>query len=192
MATDQSSVGAQREPPAPPQPPSLRVAASPDLEEFDVARLRSCTLNFADERKLGEGAFGEVFEFVDAATSERFAVKRLSPALREPRADPAALAGAQRAAQREVQALSRFRHPHIVCLVGFCAPDASSERYLVYELAAAGALDVALKEDARAEELTWRVRVRLLSGVAKALNYMHCGGGGDKCFTAMSRRPTLC
>ena len=170
-------------PPLPPRPPpSLRAAASSDLEEFDVARLRSCTLNFADSRKLGEGAFGEVFAFVDSATSERFAVKRLSPALREPSADPAALAGAQRAAHREVRALSRFRHPHIVRLVGFCAPDRSSERYLVYELAAVGALDVALSDDARAEELTWRVRVRLLSGVAKALHFMHRGGGGDRCF----------
>ncbi|CAH0366292.1 unnamed protein product, partial [Pelagomonas calceolata] len=197
-AADQAPAGApeekndlpQREPPAlpprlpalPPRPQSLRAAASSDLEEFDVARLRSCTLNFADSRKLGEGAFGEVFAFVDSATSERFAVKRLSPALREPSADPAALAGAQRAAHREVRALSRFRHPHIVRLVGFCAPDRSSERYLVYELAAVGALDVALSDDARAEELTWRVRVRLLSGVAKALHFMHRGGGGDRCF----------
>ena len=36
--------------------------------------------------RLGAGAFGEVFAFVDSATSERFAVKRLSPALREPSA----------------------------------------------------------------------------------------------------------
>ena len=44
------------------------------------------------------------------------------------------------------------------------------------------ALDVALSDDARAEELTWRVRVRLLFGVAKALHFMHRGGGGDRCF----------
>ena len=67
-------------------------------------------------------------------------------------------------------------------LLGFCAPEASSEWYLVYELASFGALDVALRHDARAEKLTWRVRVRLLSGVAKALHFMHRGGGGARCF----------
>ena len=51
---------------------------------------------------------------------------------------------------------------------------------LVYELAEKGALDRALQDDALAGELTWRVRVRIALGLAKALNYLHCGGAGAR------------
>jgi interleukin-1 receptor-associated kinase 4 len=48
----------------------------------------------------------------------------------------------------------------------------------VYELCAGGALDQALMDDARASELTWKLRVRVALGICAALHYMHKGGGG--------------
>ena len=157
--------------------------------ELPLSFLSTCTDGFDwQQRGLGQGAFGQVFRGIDAASGLRFAVKKLDDSLVRPGADAAALAAQHRAAAREVQVLSRFRHPHIVRLLGFASEGA--DRCLVYELLSGGALDVALRE--RAAELTWRVRVRIACGVAKALNFLHRGGGGDRCFHRDVKAANIC
>ena len=168
---------------------NARGAAPP--VEVPLAYLTECTAAFDwTERGLGEGAFGRVFRGVDPVSGARFAVKKLKDELVRPGADAAALAAMHRAAAREVQVLSRFRHPHIVSLIGFAF--AGADRCLVYELLPRGALDATLQDDGRAHELTWRVRVRVAAGVAKALNYLHRGGGGDRCFHRDVKAANIC
>ena len=90
----------------------------------------------------------------------------------------------------QVKVLSEFRHPHIVRLLAFATEGA--QRCLVYELLPGGSLDAAIRDDRRARELTWRSRVRIAAGIAKALHYLHCGGGGFKCFHRDVKAANIC
>jgi interleukin-1 receptor-associated kinase 4 len=63
---------------------------------------------------------------------------------------------------------------------------------LVYELAEKGALDKALQDDTLAGELTWKVRVRIALGLAKAINYLHQGGAGSACFHRDLKAANVC
>jgi len=159
--------------------------------EVTIAYLAACTDNFAWATcGLGEGAFGRVYRGVDAESGARFAVKRLRDDIVDGRADAAVLAAMHRAAAQEVKVLSEFRHPHIVRLLAFAFEGA--QRCLVYELLPGGSLDAAIPDDRRARELTWRTRVRIAACVAKALHYLHRGGGGFKCFHRDVKAANIC
>ena len=62
----------------------------------------------------------------------------------------------------------------------------------MYELLPGGSLDAAIRDDRRARELTWRTRVRIAACVAKALHYLHRGGGGFKCFHRDVKAANIC
>ncbi|KAB2629941.1 leucine-rich repeat receptor-like serine/threonine-protein kinase [Pyrus ussuriensis x Pyrus communis] len=70
---------------------------------------------------------------------------------------------------REVEGLSRVRHPNLVCLFGCCVED--GEQYLVYEYCAEGNLAKHLLRNDPV--LTWERRVRILRDCALALRYLH-------------------
>jgi hypothetical protein len=147
-----------------------------------LAYLEQCTDKFSVERRLGQGAFGLVYEGVDPTNGLVFGVKHLVRG-----------EAMLRSAQREIQVLSRFRHPHIVRLLGYTPPAADGDPpCLVYELAKKGALDKALHDDTVAGELTWRMRVRVALGLTKALNYLHCGGYGETCFHRDVKAANVC
>ena len=182
--------------------------------QVTIAYLAACTDNFAWATcGLGEGAFGRVYRGVDAESGARFAVKVLRDEIVDGRADAAVLAAMHRAAAQEVKGLSEFRaackcsprrprlspqvkvlsefrHPHIVRLLAFAFEGA--QRCLVYELLPGGSLDAAIRDDRRARELTWRTRVRIAACVAKALHYLHRGGGGFKCFHRDVKAANIC
>ncbi|XP_059308184.1 probable receptor-like protein kinase At2g42960 isoform X3 [Lycium ferocissimum] len=70
---------------------------------------------------------------------------------------------------REVECLSRARHPSIVCLLGFCNEDGN--QFLVYEHCSTGNLaQYFLREDT---VLTWEARVKILRDCACAIKYLH-------------------
>ena len=71
----------------------------------------------------------------------------------------------------EITALTEVRHRNIVKLYGFCSHARYS--YLVYELLEGGSLRKILSSEVKAMELHWIKRVNIVSGVAKALSYMH-------------------
>ena len=156
--------------------------------------LQACTDSFHASKVIGSGAFGRVFYGFDRVTSLPFAVKKLDDRFRADDTNPALLAQQQRAAETEVAVLSRFRHPHIIRLLGFAFPD-NGDRCLVYELLARGSLDAMIRVDKTASELTWRVRVRIACGVLKGLNYLHRGGeahGGGQCFHRDVKAANIC
>ncbi|KAJ0393777.1 hypothetical protein ATCC90586_003763 [Pythium insidiosum] len=131
------------------------------LIAFSSAYLRGVTRDFEDSRVLGRGSFGVVYEAVDERVRCRYAVKRLS----------VEAANIRRMLAQEVRILSRFFHPNIVRLVGYC--DDHADLCLVYELAGKGSVDKILRDDGEARHFTWRHRVRAMCHVAKALNYLH-------------------
>jgi len=80
--------------------------------------------------------------------------------------------------KREVNVLSRFKHPNIIRLLGYTSKDADDDILcLVYEMGHRGSLSATLQEDGLARGLTWRLRVRIAHGVSMALNYLHCTDG---------------
>jgi len=96
------------------------------------------TNNFSDERKIGEGAFGDVFEGILADSSNQrqahVAVKRLKPEIRL-QGDENEQRAAVSSIRREIYVLSVFRHPHIIRFLGYTSTSAgvTQELCLVYE-----------------------------------------------------------
>ena len=89
-------------------------------EEIDNA------INFGNERKsLGRGSAGHVYKGF-LPSGQAVAIKHINP-----NSQPASF-------EREVEGLSRIRHPNLVCLFGFCVEDDGN--YLVYEYCSGGNL----------------------------------------------------
>jgi Protein kinase domain len=143
--------------------------------------LLRCTGNFCDAAIIGSGSFGTIYMGVDTSLNLRFAVKALN-AEALGNAGPAFLAAWRASVQREIATLQAIKHPNIIRLFGYCVPGAaaaadqpsSDDCYLVYELGAARSLDKHLTCEMLASEFDWCKRVRVLVGIACALNYMHC------------------
>jgi serine/threonine protein kinase len=87
------------------------------------------TDNFRDEKKLGEGAFGDVYEGVVEDTENqshlRVAVKRLKPSIRL-QGDETEHRAALTSIRREIHVLGRFYHPNIIRLLGFTSTSAGT------------------------------------------------------------------
>ena len=87
----------------------------------------------------------------------------------------------------EIQVLSKFRHPNIIRLEGYCIPNSAiavvssdgsddaggskkkrkveQQLCLIYEFAAQGSLDTHLKDDTKAAALSWSKRIHILAEV---------------------------
>ncbi|MCB9794913.1 MAG: serine/threonine protein kinase [Alphaproteobacteria bacterium] len=134
------------------------------------AQLGSLTLR----RALGQGGMGEVWEAWHPASGARLAVKIL-------RAEGPWAQAAQRAFAREVRAVARLDHPHIVRIHHHGLVDAAASQqtagrlregspYLVMELAAAGTLA------AWRARLAWPELREALSALLDALAHAHARG----------------
>ncbi|KAF7817766.1 putative receptor-like protein kinase [Senna tora] len=110
------------------------------------------------ERKvwLGRGSAGQVYKGV-LPSGQVVAIKHLTKA------------NSSDSFTREVEGLSRLRHPNLVCLFGCCMQD--GHRYLVYEYCAEGNLAQHLLR--RDSHLTWETRVKILRDCSFALKYLH-------------------
>ncbi|XP_040381201.1 probable serine/threonine-protein kinase PBL19 isoform X1 [Oryza brachyantha] len=142
------------------------------LRVFDLDELSSATNGFSRALKIGEGGFGPVYRafFRSGGGGGRgrvvLAVKRLN----------------QRSLQghkqwlAEVQFLGVLEHPNLVRLVGYCAVDseASRQRLLVYEFMPNKSLDDHLFNRAH-PPLSWRLRLQIMIGAARGLDYLHEG-----------------
>ncbi|KAF8687031.1 hypothetical protein HU200_043312 [Digitaria exilis] len=139
------------------------------LRVFDLDELRSATNGFSRALKVGEGGFGSVYRaFFRSAGGGRvvLAVKRLN----------------QRSLQghkqwlAEVQFLGVLEHPNLVKLIGYCAVDSDTDkqRLLVYEFMPNKTLDDHLFNRVH-PPLSWRLRLQIMIGAARGLDYLHEG-----------------
>ena len=105
----------------------------------------------------------------------KVAVKRLKPAIRL-HGDETEQRAALSSIRREIHVLSAFFHPNIIRLLGYTSTSAGmiQEMCLIYELGQCGSLDKMLIDAEKAQDLSWRSRVRMAAGIARALNYLHC------------------
>ncbi|KAJ6802680.1 putative receptor-like protein kinase isoform X1 [Iris pallida] len=140
------------------------------LLEFTFQELKSATGNFRPDSILGEGGFGYVFKGwieengtapAKPGTGITVAVKSLKPD---------ALQG-HREWVAEVDFLGQLHHPNLVKLIGYCIED--DQRLLVYEFMARGSLENHLFR--RALPLPWSSRIKIATGAAKGLAFLHGG-----------------
>ncbi|KAM7488682.1 hypothetical protein LguiB_026166 [Lonicera macranthoides] len=144
---------------------------------FSLDEILSATNNFDDSLIIGKGGFGNVYKgnIIDnngngaSSSSTTVAIKRLNPLSKQ---------GASEF-WTEITMLSRFRHSHLVSLIGYC--DNCNEMILVYEYMVRGSLadhvhNINRKNDkGNNSPLSWVQRLKICIGAARGLDYLHTG-----------------
>ncbi|KAE8664455.1 Protein STRUBBELIG-RECEPTOR FAMILY 8 [Hibiscus syriacus] len=130
---------------------------------YTVTALQTATNSFSQEYIIGEGSLGRVYK-AEFPNGKTMAIKKI---------DNAALSLQEEDNFLEaVSNMSRFRHPHIVALAGYCAEH--GQRLLVYEYVGNGSLHEVLHfSDDDSKTFSWNERVRVALGTARALEYLH-------------------
>ncbi|KAL5566777.1 hypothetical protein UlMin_029941 [Ulmus minor] len=125
------------------------------LYRFSKAEIENA-ISLANEMTLGRGSAGQVYKGI-LPSGQAVAIKHI---YKHNKFD---------SFKREVDRLSRIRHPNLVCLFGCCIED--EDYYLVYEFCSGGNLaQQLLRKDT---PLTWETRVRILRDCAYALKFLH-------------------
>lgn len=108
-----------------PVPQSREITTWSGLYRFSKAEIENA-INYDNEKKsLGRGSAGQVYRGV-LPSGQVVAIKHIHKS------------NSSDSFQREVEGLSRVRHPNLVCLFGCCVE--GGDRYLVYEYCSAGNL----------------------------------------------------
>lgn len=141
----------------------------PTYRVFSVEELRDATINFERSSYMGEGSVGKLYKgrlengtFVAIrclALFKRYSIRNL---------------------KLRLDLLSKLRHPHLVCLLGHCIDGASDDSgvsrvFLVYEYVPNGSLHAHLSSRSPERVLKWADRLAVLTGIAKAVHFLHAG-----------------
>ncbi|XP_054782194.1 MDIS1-interacting receptor like kinase 2-like [Prosopis cineraria] len=113
---------------------------------------------------IGKGASGEVYK-AKLPSGKIVAVKKLRRMISENQSS------FQKSFYNEIEVLSEIRHRNIVKLHGFCSDIKCL--FLVYAFMESGSLLHALKNDEKAQKLSWSKRFNIVNGIAHAVKYMH-------------------
>jgi serine/threonine protein kinase len=128
---------------------------------FTKEELDGSTNCFSDDHLIGEGGFGRVFKAELRFTT--VAVKVLN----EDGVKAMIADCGDNLFSKEITALTKFRHPNLVPLMGYCA----SPPAMVLEYMEGGSLYSALHQ--RKIPIGWQMRVRILQDTIKGLAYLH-------------------
>ncbi|CAM6107827.1 unnamed protein product [Calypogeia fissa] len=133
-------------------------------QNFKYRVLSSATKGFSADRLLGSGGFGSVYKGQVVLKGEKkqsdVAVKRISATSHQ---------GAQEFVA-EVKIIGQAQHRYLVRLLGWCHE--KGELLLVYDYMPNGSVDQHLFNE-KDSVLTWSRRLKIVSGVATALAYLH-------------------
>ncbi|KAM7469708.1 hypothetical protein LguiA_007891 [Lonicera macranthoides] len=127
------------------------------LKRFPFLELKSATRDF--QVKLGRGGFGSVYEG-DLADGTKVAVKCLD-----------SIGQGRKEFLAEVNTIGSINHFNLVRLMGYCAE--KSNRLLVYEHMCNGSLEKWIFNPERTQALGWKIRRKIIMGLAKGLEYLH-------------------
>lgn len=129
--------------------------------EFRFRDLKKATSNFNEMNKLGQGGFGVVYRGLLVKEKVEIAVKQFSRETIKSQHDFIA----------ELTVINRLRHKHLVKLLGWC--NKNGKLLLVYEYMPNSSLDQHLFVGPNKEPLPWNLRLKIITGVASALHYLH-------------------
>ncbi|KAK1416507.1 hypothetical protein QVD17_32298 [Tagetes erecta] len=135
---------------------------------FSLAEIKLATNDFDEAFVIGKGGFGKVYKGKVYLGGEiDVAIKRLN---RD--SDQGAMEF-----WAEIEMLSKFRHSHIVSLLGYC----EKEMILIYEYMSNGSLEDHLHKKrangSNSSALTWVQKLNICIGAARGLDYLHTGTG---------------
>ncbi|WVZ54982.1 hypothetical protein U9M48_005704 [Paspalum notatum var. saurae] len=149
-------------------------------ELFTLAEIKAATNNFADVVTDGDGDAAATVYKGRLRDGRQVAVKRLKKQTPAASASASASACAEDAFFREVSILAPLRHDHIVRLVGQCADDDhTGDRELIIvtqpcPTTHGGSLYDHLHGHGGGLSLSWKARVQVLLGAARAVEHLHC------------------
>ncbi|XWS47826.1 hypothetical protein CRYUN_Cryun13aG0018400 [Craigia yunnanensis] len=122
----------------------------PACRSFTLEELKEATNNFDNSAFLGEGSHGKLFKGrlesgIQIAirclpTSNKYSIRNL---------------------KLRLDMLAKFRHPHLVCILGHCIEVRQD--------------DCSVNENCPGEVLNWSERLAVLIGVCKAVHFLHTG-----------------
>ncbi|KAM3364082.1 putative inactive leucine-rich repeat receptor-like protein kinase [Capsicum galapagoense] len=143
---------------------------APSYRVFSMEELLEATKNFDQSTLLGEGSVGKIYKG-RLGNGAYVAVRSLNVYRRY----------SNRNLKLRLDLLSKFRHPHLVSLLGHCidggAPDDSTvpRIFLIYEYISNGNYRAHLSENSTRKILKWSDRLSVLIAVAKAVHFLHTG-----------------
>ncbi|CAN6582831.1 unnamed protein product [Malus baccata var. baccata] len=128
-------------------------------KRFSYKELVAATNGFEDDRKLGQGGSGQVYEGILQDLGCAVAVKRIF----------ATIKNHEKIFTTEVKIISRLIHKNLVQFIGWCHEE--GECLLVYSYMPNGSLDMHLFGPRTT--LQWSFRYKIALGLASALHYLH-------------------
>ncbi|KAI4985653.1 hypothetical protein ZWY2020_018283 [Hordeum vulgare] len=127
---------------------------------FSLRDIKSATRNFDKSHLIGVDLFDKVYYGVIDGGATIVAIKR------------GRLQQDVSMFQTEIAMMANLRHHHLVSLVGYCKEN--NQRILIYDYMARGTLCENLYANKTDElPLTWRQRLDVCIGAARALQYLH-------------------
>ncbi|KAL9683158.1 hypothetical protein QQ045_014974 [Rhodiola kirilowii] len=130
---------------------------------YSFGDLQTATGSFASGRLLGEGTIGSVYR-AKYPDGKVLAVKKIDYSLFQD--------SSVQDFSDLVANISKFSHPSIAKLVGYCSE--SGHHMLIFEYFRNGSLyDFLHQSDVFSNPLTWNTRVRIALGTARAIEYLH-------------------
>ncbi|KAM7482069.1 hypothetical protein LguiB_006652 [Lonicera macranthoides] len=134
---------------------------------FTFAEIQAATSNFSNRFLIGKGGFGKVYKGIINNGATVVTIKRLDPMSKQ----------GGKELSTEIEMFSKFRHRHVVSLIGYC--DNKDEIILVYEYMGNGSLAHHLYEEKSKygsnSNMSWVQRVKICIEVARGLDYLHTG-----------------
>ncbi|KAJ0458608.1 putative protein kinase RLK-Pelle-LRR-VI-1 family [Helianthus annuus] len=133
---------------------------------FSFDELKEATRDFHRSTLIGEGSTGKIYKG-KLENGTDIAIRHLTVSKKY----------TIRNLKLRLDLLARLRHPHLVCLLGHCISNESDSNkvYLVYEYVDNGNYRSFLAGNDPEKVLKWEDRLRVLSGVAKAVHFLHTG-----------------
>ncbi|KAH9325607.1 hypothetical protein KI387_005785 [Taxus chinensis] len=134
---------------------------SADRKAFTLKAVQKYSEGFSN--KVGEGTTNAVFKGILPDAME--------VAIKVPKNDVAHSSDVEARSRFQLELLSRIRHQHLVNLIGYCEDGGC--RILVFQYASNGTLFENLHVCTGYERLTWKQRMRIITGIAYGLSYLH-------------------
>ncbi|MFS7971563.1 putative protein kinase RLK-Pelle-LRR-VI-1 family [Helianthus anomalus] len=148
----------------------LATEGIPEHRLFSFEELKDATNNFHSSTLIGQGSTGKIYKG-KLANGTGIAIRHLTVSKKY----------TIRNLKLRLDLLARLRHPNLVCLLGHCisneGPNGSDSNkvYLVYEYVNNGNYNSLLSGNDPENVLKWEDRLRILTGVAKAVHFLHTG-----------------
>ncbi|OEL15296.1 U-box domain-containing protein 34 [Dichanthelium oligosanthes] len=133
------------------------LSKSRTCRRYSKQDIELATDNFSEDRKIGEGGYGNVYRCtldhteVAVKVIQQDSIDKTDEFL------------------KEVEILSQLRHPNLVLLLGFC-PEIGC---LVYEYLKNGSLEDQLFNNKGRQPLHWFLRIQIVFEVSCALAFLH-------------------